>query len=46
MERDTDSASGGGAERDRGRQKITSRLHTASTEPDAGLYPMNHEVMT
>ena len=35
---------GGGAER--GRQKDPSWLHTVSTEPDAGLELMNHEIMT
>ena len=33
-------------ERDREREKIPSRLHTPSTEPEAGLDPMNREIMT
>ena len=36
------SASGGGA----GRQRIPSRLHIDSTEPDMGLNPTNCEIMT
>ena len=35
------SASRGGAERER----ISSRPHTASAEPDEGLKPMSHEIM-
>lgn len=38
--------SGGGAERERGRERISRRLHIVSTEPDVGLNLMNHEVMT
>ena len=26
--------------------RIPSRLHTASTEPDTGLHPTNHEIVT
>ena len=33
----------GGAERERGRERIPSRLHVDSTEPDAGT---NYEIMT
>ena len=33
-------------QRERGRQRIPSRLHTVSAEPDAGLDPVNREVMT
>ena len=36
FEKETDSTSGGGAE-SKGRERIPSRLCTASTEPDAGL---------
>ena len=32
-------------ERQRGREKIPSRLCTGSTEPDAGLELTNHEIM-
>ena len=32
--------------RERGRERIPSRLHTVSTEPDAGLEPTNREIMT
>ena len=37
-----------GRSRERGieRERIPSRLHTVSTEPDAGLKPMNHEITT
>ena len=34
----------GGAERDR--ERIPSRLHTVSTEPDVGFELMNPEIMT
>ena len=34
------------AEREGERESIPSRLHTASTEPDVGLKPMNREIMT
>ena len=36
-----DSASGEGQ-----RERIPGRLHTVSTEPDVGLEPHNHEMMT
>ena len=29
----------------RGRERISGRLHTVGTEPDAGLEPTNHEFM-
>ena len=32
--------------RERGRERIPSRLHTVSTEPNVGLDPMNHEIMS
>ena len=35
-----------GAERERGRERISSRLHTISMEPDVGLKLMNCEIMT
>ena len=35
-----------GRGRRRGRDRISSRLHAVSTEPDAGLNLMNHEIMT
>ena len=34
---------GGGAEREGERQRISSRLCTISTEPDAGLELTNHD---
>ena len=37
-------ASRGGAER--GRERIPSRLSTASAEPDTGLEPTNREIVT
>ena len=37
-------ASRGGAEREG--ERIPSRLCTVSVEPDAGLKPVNHEIMT
>ena len=36
----------GGVERERGRERISNRLHAVSTEPYVGLDPMNHEIMT
>ena len=46
--RDWERESGGGAERDREdkESKAGSRLWAVSTEPDAGLEPMNHKIMT
>ena len=38
-------AIGRGAEKE-GRERIPSRLCTVSTEPDMGLEPMDHEIMT
>ena len=34
----------GGAER--GRERIPSRLHTVSAEPNTGPSPTNHKIMT
>ena len=34
-----------GAEREEG-ERIPSRLHPVSTEPNTGLDPMNHEIVT
>ena len=36
----------GRAERERERVRIPNRLHAVSTEPEAGLNPINHESMT
>ena len=33
-------------QRQRQRKRIPSRLHDVSTEPNAGLNPTNHEIMT
>ena len=46
FERERESMSRGGAERERGRHRIGSRLQAVSTEPDTGLKLMNHEIMT
>ena len=35
-----------GRGRERETEKIPSRLPTVSTEPNAGLEPTNHEIMT
>ena len=35
-----------GRGRERRRERISSRLHAVSTEPDVGLNFMNHEIMT
>ena len=37
---------GGGAERERGKERIPSRLCTVSTEPYMELSLMNREIMT
>ena len=45
--RETQSTSRGGAEREGDAEsEAGSRLRAVSTEPDAGLEPMNHEIMT
>ena len=31
---------------ERGGERIPSRLHTISAKPNAGLDPVNHEIMT
>ena len=36
----------GKGQRDRERERIPSGLHTVNKEPDAGLNPTNHEIMT
>ena len=36
----------GAQQRERGRKRILSRLHTANAELDAGLKPTNSEIMT
>ena len=33
-------------DRERGRERILSRLHAVRAEPDVGLKLMNHEIMT
>ena len=45
FERDRESTSGGG-QRERGREKIPSRLHAVITDPNAGLNVTNSEIMT
>ena len=35
-----------GRDREGGRERIPSRLHTASTEPNVGLKLTNREIMT
>ena len=36
----------GGAGRERGRERVPSRLHAVSTEPDTGFQPTNREIVT
>ena len=36
----------GGAERERGRERIPSRLYAVKVEPDTGLNLTNHEIIT
>ena len=46
-ERERENMSGGGTEREGDTEsKAGSRLGAVSTEPDAGLEPTNHEIMT
>ena len=45
-ERETERESRGGADRERGSERIPSRLCTDSTEPDMGLEPMKSEIVT
>ena len=35
----------GEGQRERGRERIPSRLHAVSAEPNVGLEPMNREIM-
>ena len=44
--RKRERVSRGGAERERGRERIPSRLCTVSTETDVGFDPTNCEIMT
>ena len=44
-ERERESMSWGRG-REKGRERIPSRLHTASVEPNTWLEPMNSEIMT
>ena len=46
-ERERQNMSRGGAERERDTEsEAGSRLQPVSTEPDAGLEPTNHEIVT
>ena len=47
-EKESECMSKGGTEKERegGRQRIPSRRLAVSAEPDAGLDPMNREIMT
>ena len=44
--RDIGSSRAGEGQRERGRQRIPSRLHAVSTEPDMGLGLTNCEMVT
>ena len=33
-------------QRERGRERLPARLLTVSTEPDSGLEPTNHKILT
>ena len=45
-ERGREQAGEGQREREREGDRIPSRFFTVSTEPNAGLEPMNQEIMT
>ena len=36
----------GEGQKERLRERISSKFHAVSTEPDAGLDPTNHEIVT
>ena len=44
--RETETVGVGEGQRERGRERIPSRLHTTSTEPDVGFELTNREIMT
>ena len=44
--RERENVSERGAERERGRERIPSRLCAVSVDPDVGLSLTNHEIMT
>ena len=44
--RERERAQAGEGQRERGREKIPSRLHAVSREPNAGLDLTNHEIVT
>ena len=46
FERQTECVCAGEGQRERGRERIPSRLHTVSTEPNTGLDLRNSEIMT
>ena len=46
VERERESKHEQGRGRERGRQRIPSRLRALSTEPNAGLEPTNREIVT
>ena len=46
FERERESSGGTERERERGRERILIRLHIVSAEPDMGLNPTNHEIMS
>ena len=46
FERERERESKWGRGREKGRERIPSRLHTVSTEPNVGLQLTNSEIMT
>ena len=44
-ERENAGAQGRDRERERGRERIPSRHHSVSVEPDVGLEPLSREIM-
>ena len=46
FERERERASAGEEQREKGRERIPSRLCAVSVEPEVGLDPMNCEIVT
>ena len=46
MQTHTHMCRGGAQEKEKEKERILSRLHAVSTEPDVGLDPMNCVIMT
>ena len=45
-ERERENGKAGDGQKERERERIPSRFRTVHVEPDVGLKPTNHEIMT